>query len=315
MYKVLNSLDISKATGPDGISNRLLKEASVPIAEPLSHLLNFSLSLGTFPDDWKLTNVIPIFKKGDSMLCTNYCPISLLCCVSKVFEKIIFDHIYAYLKCHGILSKNQSGFIQGDSTINQLISICNLLYKGLDNGDEFIGVFLDLTKAFDKVWHTGLIFKIKKYGIKGNLLKWLTSYLTNRKQKVVINGNSSDIKDLQAGVPQGSVLGPLLFLLYINDFCKNVSSKDFMFADDTSLFKKINNNIHHAASVVNKDLEGMHNWCKQWLVMVNPTKTVYMLFSRKISPSQIPPILYGNIRLQQVYEHKHLGLIFTPNIS
>ncbi len=118
VYKVHNGLDISKATGPDNISNKLLKEASVPIAEPLSYLFNFSLSLGTFPDAWKLTNVIPIFKKGDTMLCTNYRPISLLCCISKVFEKIIFYHIYAYLKYHGILSKKQSGFIQGDSTIN-----------------------------------------------------------------------------------------------------------------------------------------------------------------------------------------------------
>ncbi len=146
------------------------------------------------------------------------------------------------------LVKKQSDFIQGDSTINQLISICNLLYKGLDNGDDVIGVFVDLTKAFDKVWHKELIFKIEKYGIKGTLLKWLTFYLTYRKQKVAINGNSFDIKCLKSGVPQDSVLGPLLFLLYINDFCKNVLSEDFMFADDTSLFKQIRNNMHHAAS-------------------------------------------------------------------
>ncbi len=173
---------------------------------------------------------------------------------------------------------------------------------------------MDLTKAFDKVWHKGLILKIEKYGIKGNLLKWLTSYLTYRKQKVVINGNSSDIKCLKAGVPQGSVLGPLLFLLYINDFCKNVLSQDFMFADDRSLFKQIRNNMHHAASIINKDLEAMYDWCKQWRVIVNLTKIVYMLFSSKISPSLVPPILYGNIRLQQVFEHKHLGLIFTPKL-
>ncbi len=162
---------------------------------------------------------------------------------------------------------------------------------------------MDLTKAFDKVWHEGLIFKIEKYGIKGNLLKWLTSYLTYRKQKVVINGNSSDIKCLKAGVPQGSVLGPLLFLFYINDLCKNVLSEDFMFADDTSLVKQLRNNMHHAVSIINKDLEAIYDWWKQWLVMVNPTKTVYILFSSKISPSLVPPILYGNIRLQQVFEH------------
>ncbi len=146
--------------------------------------------------------------------------------------------------------------------INQLISICNLLYKGLDNGDEFIGVFMDLTKAFHKVWYEGLILKIEKCGNKGNLFKWLPSYLTYRKQKVVISGNSSDIKCLKAGVPQGSLLRPLLFLPYINDFCKNVLSETFMFADDKSLFKQIRNNVHHAASIVNKDFEALHDWCK-----------------------------------------------------
>ncbi len=124
------------------------------------------------------------------MLRTNY----LLCCILKVFEKILFDHIYTYLKYHGILGNKQSGFIQGNSTINQLRSICNLRYKDLDNGDEFIGVILDLTNAFDKVWHKGLIFKIEKYGINCNLLRWLTSYLTHRKQKVVLNVISSDTK-------------------------------------------------------------------------------------------------------------------------
>ncbi len=154
---------------------------------------------------------------------------------------------------------------------------------------------MDFTKAFDNVWHKGFIFKIEKYGIKGNLLKWLTSYLT---YKVVIKGNSSDIKCLKAGVSQGSVLGPLLFLLYVNDFCKNILSEDFMFADDTILFKQIRNNMHYAASIVNKDLQAMYDWCKPWLVTVNPTKTVY-----------------GNIREQQVFEHKHCSLIFTPNLS
>ncbi len=123
------------------------------------------------------------------------------------------------------------------------------------------------------------------------------------------------MKCLKAGVPQGSVLGPLLFLLYIINFYKNVLSEDFMFADDTSLFKQIRNNMHHAASIITKDLEAMYDWCKQWLVTVNPIKTVYMLFSSKMSPSLVPPILYCNIRLQQVFEHKHLGLIFTPNLS
>ncbi len=115
--------DVSKATGPDQISNHLLKKAAVPISELLSELFNFSLNIGEFPDIWKLVNVIPIFKKGDSKYCNNYRPIALLCCISKVFEKLIFNHIYSYLRCHGLINEHQSGFTQGDSTINQLIAI------------------------------------------------------------------------------------------------------------------------------------------------------------------------------------------------
>ncbi len=147
---------------------------------------------------------------------------------------------------------------------------------------------MDLTKAFDKVWHKGLILKIEKYGIKGNLLKWLASCLTYRKQKVVINGNSSDIKCLKAGVPLGSVIGPLLFLLYINDFCKNVLSEDFMFANDTSLFKQIRNNMHHAASIINKYLEAMFDRRNQWLAMLTQQKLFICFFQVKFPHHTYP---------------------------
>ncbi len=143
-----------------------LKKAAVPISEARSELFNFSLSIGEFPDIWKLANVIPIFKKGDSMYCNNYCSISLLCCISKVFEKLIFNHIYCYLRCHGLINEHQSGFTKGDSTINQLIAICSKLYKNIDCGNEILVVFLELTKAFYKVWHKGLLYKIKNVGLK-----------------------------------------------------------------------------------------------------------------------------------------------------
>ncbi len=315
VYEILIGLDISKATGPDGISNRILKEAAVPIAEPLSHLFNYSLSVGVFPETWKIANVIPIFKKDNPLLCTNYRPISLLCCISKVFEKIMFNHIYEYLKRNKLLSIFQSGFIKGDSTINQLIAICNLLYKNIDCNDEVLAVFLDLTKAFDKVWHKGILFKIKKCGIKGNIYHWLGSYLTNRQQCVVLNGEKSDFKYISAGVPQGSVLGPLLFLIYINDICDDLKSQTFLFADDTSIFCPVKNDINKAAENINNDLQKINAWSKRWLVSLNPKKTVYMLFSTKRNPSPVPPIMIGQHHIDQVKEHKHLGLIFSPCLS
>ncbi len=142
--------------------NKLLREAAVPIPEPLCQLLNYSLSTGYFPQVWKTAHVIPIHKKDNHMFCNNYKPISLLCCISKVFEKLLFKHIYNFLKANGLLKTNQSGFTPGDSTINQLIKICNKIHCKLENDDEILAVFLDLSKSLDKVWHKDLLYKLKK---------------------------------------------------------------------------------------------------------------------------------------------------------
>lgn len=315
VYSVLVNLDIDKATGPDGISNKLLLEAAVPIAEPLSHLYNYSLSAGIFPDVWKIANVIPVFKKNDPKYCNNYRPISLLCCISKVFERLLFDHIFLFLKKNKLLNPNQSGFIPKDSTINQLLHLCHKIHQSMDTDDEIIAIFLDLSKAFDKVWHKGLLYKVHRIGISGNLLKWIQSYLEDRRQKVALNGSFSETLSLSSGVPQGSVLGPLLFLIYINDISDNLTGETFLFADDSSLFHKINKNINRCIELVNHDLEAIDKWSEQWLVTINVTKTVCMLFSRSRPNFKLPPIRLGNNYLTQVYNHTHLGLKLTPNLS
>ncbi len=316
IYAILSKLDPNKATGPDGVGNRLLKEAAISIAEPLSHLFNFCLSLGHFPESWKLAHVIPIFKKNDPLLCTNYRPISLLPCISKVFEKALFNHIFTFLKENKLIDKRQSGFIPGDSTINQLIAICNNLYKCTDIGNEMIGVFLDLTKAFDKVWHDGLLYKLQKIGVGGKIFDLLKSYLSNRKQLVTLPGCQSNVKQLHAGVPQGSVLGPLLFLIYINDIIREVECGSFLFADDTSLFQEIvKGNIIDTTAKINNNLSKISKWAKDWLVQINPSKTVVVLFSRKRSPTKLLPIYLGDQLLKSVQSHKHLGLIFSSDLT
>ncbi len=143
----------------------MLSETAVPIFELLCHLLNYSLSTEYFPEVWKTARVIRINKNDNHMLCNNYRPISLLCCVSKVFEKLLFKHIYNFLKVNSLLKKNQSGFTPGDSTINQMINICNKIHSQLDNDDEILALFLDLSKAFDKVWHKGLLYNLKKWNL------------------------------------------------------------------------------------------------------------------------------------------------------
>ena len=237
VYDILSKLDPAKATGPDGIGNRILKEAALPLAEPLSHIFNYCLSLGMFPDVWKIACVTPLFKKGEPSDCNNCRPISLWPCISKVFERVLFNHVHGYLRVNGLISQNQSGFTPGDGTINQLIAICNTLYKCIDDGDEMIAVFLDLSKAFDKVWHAGLLYKLQVMGINGKLFDVITSYLNNRQQYVSLSGASSSLISIKAGVPQGSVMGPLLFLVYINDISDVIQSDHFLFADDTSVFQ------------------------------------------------------------------------------
>ena len=190
---------------------------------------------------WKIANVTPIFKKGDKQLIKNYRPISLLPICGKILEKIIFNNPYAYLHGNNLITKNQSDFRLGDSTTNQLLYLLDEIHQAFDSTKslEVRAVLLDISKAFDKVWHDGLIFKLEQNGISGNLLRLLLNYLDDRKQRVVINGSYSDYSNIESGVPQGSVLGPLLFLVYINYLERNIKSNIKFFADDTMLFSTV----------------------------------------------------------------------------
>ena len=191
----------------------------------------------------KETNVVPIHKKGDKQTLRNSCPVSLLPICSKILERLLYNEMFSFFLNKGVISANQSSFKSGDSCINQLLSITHDFYKSFDDGYEVRGVFLDISKAFDKVWHDGVIFKLQENGISSNLLNVLKHFLTNRKQRVVLNGQSSSWTNVKAGVPQGSILGPLLFLIYINDLADGLSSNTKLLADDTSLFFIIHDSV------------------------------------------------------------------------
>ena len=238
-----------------GISGEILILCDETVTLPLKIIFRNILSTGVYPDMWKLANVTPIFKKGDRQLIKNYRPISLLPICGKVFEKIIFNNLSNHLTRYNLITKNQSGFRPGDSTTNQLIDLVNEIHHAFDSPTslEIRAIFLDISKAFDKVWHGGLIFKMRQNGISGQLLKLFQNYLNNRKQRVVINGFQADYSNIESGVPQGSVLGPLLFLIYINDLERNIKSNVKFFADDTMLFSIVNDPIL-SASELNHDL-------------------------------------------------------------
>ena len=239
---VLRTLPVGKAVGPGGISNRILRELANELSTPLASLFNQSIHQGDVPVCFKIAHVCPVPKGGgDPSDVCNYRPISVLSNLDKVFERLVFKHLFNHLRDNNILTSFQSGFIPGDSTTNQLTFLYNTFCQALDADKEVRAVFCDISKAFDRVWHAGLLHKLRSIGISGELLKWFSSYFVGRKQRVVLQGVESQWNYINAGVPQGSILGPLLFLIFINDIVTEIGSSIRVFADDTSLFIIVDN--------------------------------------------------------------------------
>ena len=312
ILSLIRGLNPSKAHGCDDVSARMITICGDSLVLPLTLIFNNILKTGIYPNSWKLANITPIHKKGDKQLIQNYRPISLLSLFGKIFEKIIFNQLYNYLVTNNLITSNQSGFRPGDSTVNQLLHFVNDIHKSSDlyGSLETRAVFLDISKAFDKVWHKGLIFKLKQNGISGPLLNVLTNYLSNRMQRVVVNGSQSNFLPIESGVPQGSVLGPLLFLVFINDLQKNIQSKIKFFADDTMLFSTVHD-PDISASDLNHDLQVISKWAFQWKLSFNPDPTkqaVEMIFSHKYKATQHPPLFSMAFRLLRLMNISILDL-------
>ena len=310
---IISILQTNKAVGPDNISHKMLKSTVLTIAKPLCLLFNRSLSDCIFPCSWKLANVLPLYKKDDSSCVSNYRPVSLLSCVSKIMERIIFKHVYNYFYENDLFYKYQAGFLPGHSTVYQLIEMYDHIVKALDEGKSCCMVFCDLSKAFDRVWHRGLLFKLQTYGITGNLFNWLSSYLVDRKQRVLYRESLSSSKPIYAGVPQGSVLGPLLFLIYVNDVASSMSTFCRLFADDNSL-QHTAFNSYDIEYKLNQDLLNLETWSKNWLLSFNPSKTKAIFFSTR-KTVDTPILKFQNCQLDLVSSHKHLGLTFSDDLT
>ena len=316
---LLKGLNPNKSHGCDNISIRMLKLCGEGLAKPLFKIYNNCVNKNVFPTLWKKGNVIPIHKKDEKYLIKNYRPISLLPISGKLFEKLIFNNLYSHFFDNKIISDKQSGFRKGDSTVKQLISICHNIFRALDAFPplEARGVFLDISKAFDKVWHEGLIFKLRKNGVNGDLLNLISDFLINRLQRVNLEGVESTWQKVEAGVPQGSILGPLLFLVYINDLLYGVQSNAFIFADDTSLFH-IGSNPEDSSMVLNRDLTIINIWANQWKMIFNPDiskQAVEVVFSKKQPPTIFPDLNFNGIPVKKVAETKHLGVVLDSKLK
>ena len=302
---------------PCGIPSKLLKltyeKAGGNLTSLISKLLNRIFEKGEFPDCWKTANVTPVYKRSGPMTDkSNYRPISILPTLSKMGESIIHDRLMAHITSNKLISENQSAYLRGDSTSQQLLFITHKIRRSWAEGKLSHAVFLDISAAFDGVWHKGLIAKLRQNGVTDKVLMILKSYLSGRKATTVVEDAKSFIVNLEAGVPQGSRLGPILFLLYIDDIIEGLETDPSLFADDTSLVAT-GEDTTETTMALNRDLLKIANWADLWKVKFNAKKSKDLIFShQKLNNS--PPILLHGQPIDRVGSHKHLGLTLQPDL-
>ena len=319
--KIIYNLPPKSSSGCDGISTKLLKVIAPVIIKPLTLLINQVLNTGTFPDKLKIAKVIPIFKKGDPSLFENYRPISLLPAISKVVEKIIALQLSSYFEKNKLLFDNQYGFRPKHSTEHAALELIDRITNKMDTNEIPLNIFLDLSKAFDTIDHSILLNKLKYYGLKGSTLNLFQSYLSNRKQYTEIEDTTSTILPIQVGVPQGSILGPILFIIYVNDLPQCSNKFDFiMYADDTTLsstidsFCDINSNAS-ADSLINAEIDKVIEWLKINKLSLNKNKSKYMTFHMPKKQIQHLTLKIDGINIEKVEEFNFLGLTMDTNLK
>ena len=313
---MLSSIDVAKASGPDGIGARMLKSTAASIAPAVTNLFNLSLRLGRVPSEWKSARVTPVPKSSKFSYPANYRPVSLLSILSKLLEKHVQTLLLDHLESHSPILDEQWGFTKGKSTTGALLTATNNWHKSLEEGMDVCAVFLDLSKAFDKVPHGPLMDKLASLDIDPYLLNWLGDYLLQRDQHVVVNGESSVATKVVSGVPQGSVLGPLLFLIYIDGITEVplAGSCRLIYADDILVYCQ----IRHARDylIMQDVLDRLEVWLTQQYLLLNALKCKFMLISRRHTPIYLSNQLkISSVPLEQVPSFKYLGVWRTEKLS
>ena len=317
--KILSSLNQNKSQGPDGINGKILKNCASSIAYPVTLLFNLSFSQGQIPSEWKLANIVPIHKKGNKTKVENYRPISLTSLIMKIFEKCIRDELLNL--CKHLIHPSQHGFLPNKSCTTQLIPFIDSLACCLNNRNKIDVVYFDFAKAFDSVSHDIILKKLKHdFKIDGLLLKFIKDYLQGRKQRVVLGSGISNEADVISGVPQGSILGPLLFVLFINDLHSVVSegTSIALYADDTKIWREILS--EYDCITLNRDIQAMTDWAMRNLMIFHPKKCKILSVSHNVFLHFLPfqtifPYEMNNTLLDHVTSENDLGLLVHQDLN
>ena len=318
VFKLLSTLNPNKASGPDDLSAKLISTLANELTPAITSLFQQSFDSGIFPTKFKEANITPIHKKGPKSNKENYRPISLTNILSKSFEHIFASNLMKHLEHNNILTDFQHGFRKSRSTVSQLLTTCHDLAIGLNQNTQTDGILLDFSKAFDRVSHKRLLHKLNFYGVRDRNLEWAKSFLSDRLQRVVIDGVPSSYSNVISGVPQGTVLGPIFFLCFINDLPDPLSSNIRLFADDAFLYRQIHSIADH--KILQHDLDLLSKWSSDWLLDFNSSKCFVLSTTLKTKPSNFSYKL-NNVILDNVKNHPYLGVIldnkltFTPHIN
>ena len=308
--KELKKVNISKSPGPDQLHSRILYETRDHIIKPLTHLFQQSLKEGKLPSIWKKAHIRPIHKKGNKNQFCNYRPVSLTSVCGKLLERIIRDQLVHYLESNKLIHKDQHGFRAGRSCTTQLLEVMETWTELIDKGIPFDCIYLDFAKAFDKVPHRRLINKIEAYGIKGDLLRWISDFLSNRTQLVRINDSTSTPRPVKSGIPQGSVLGPILFIIFINDLPDSIKSSIKIFADDTKIFRAAKTTTDRDNLQI--DLNNLFKWTANWQLPFNIDKCKLMHYG---SGNQHFSYYLNNRHIDTDSKEKDLGVTFDDSLK
>ena len=309
----LQKLNPDKSPGPDDIHPLLLKECAYVLSQPLSLIFQQSFDTGTLPADWRTASIVPIFKKGNRTDKTNYRPVSLTSVPCKIMESLIKGKLMNFLESNDLLCRAQHGFRSGKSCLTNLLETLENWTKALDEGYGLDVVFLDYKKAFDSVPHRRLIEKLKSFGINGKLLQWLDSFLKSRTMKVGLRGAFSELLEVLSGVPQGSVLGPLLFLLYVNELPDWIKCELKMFADDTKVWSRIQKDTD--SSTLQDDLDRLQSWSDIWQLSFNADKCKVMHIGHSVQTKYYMGEGPTRKELESVQQERDLGVIITSDLK